>query len=249
MLNSSSWTITDACQSAAARKAFSSLDSVFSLSGKEVSSDKLSNVHRIEIDGIGYYVKRYTKAGKGLRRYAGRSRIRAEWENMLFFHKLGIPAAKVIAYGEEKSFTMMTRGVLITEEVKNTKDLKTMVDEGSPKIQDGKWMSSVLEQVAGITRTLHSKNFIHTDHKWRNILVTQGEKPSCFLIDCPAGEILPSAIAGRKKIKDLACLDKVAKLCLSKTQRVRFFKIYTSSSKLSLKDKQTIESIINFFSK
>ena len=247
MFNSSTWTITPEYQTGNTLKAFSSIDRVFNLRGKQINDDKLSSVHRVEIDGVGYYVKKYIKAGKGVRRYLGRSRIRAEWENMLFFHELGIPAAKVVAYGEEKKFGVMTRGVLITEEVKNSKDLKTMVNEGSPKLSDRVWMRQVINQVATIARTLHDKKFIHTDLKWRNILVTQTEQPKVFLIDCPSGAIAKSFIFKRGRIKDLACLDKVGETSLSSTDRLRFFLRYSNSKSLSKKNKKLINSITNFF--
>ncbi|MET4821642.1 lipopolysaccharide kinase InaA family protein [Endozoicomonas lisbonensis] len=223
MFNSSTWTITPEYQTGNRLKAFASIDHVFNLRGKQINDDKLSSVHRVEIDGVGYYVKRYIKAGKGIRRYLGRSRIRAEWENMLFFHELGVPAAKVVAYGEEKKFGVMTRGVLITEEVKNSKDLKTMVNESSPKLSDRAWMKQVINQVATIARKLHDKKFVHIDFKWRNILVTQTDHPEVFLIDCPSGTIVSALLFERGRVKDLACLDKVAKTILSSTDRLSFF--------------------------
>ena len=247
MFNSSTWTITPEYQTGNTLKAFSSIDHVFNLRGKQINDDKLSSVHRIEIDGVGYYVKKYIKAGKGVRRYLGRSRIRAEWENMLFFHELGIPAAKVVAYGEEKKFGVMTRGVLITEEVKNSKDLKTMVNEGSPKLSDRIWMRQVINQVATIARTLHDKKFIHTDFKWRNILVTQTEQPKVFLIDCPSGSVVNTFLFERGRVKDLACLDKVAKYNLSKTQRLSFFMMYCQKNNLDKKYRLLLKKIQNFF--
>lgn len=247
MFISSTWKVTNEYQNTSAEQAFSSLDKVFALVGEKITDDKLSNVHRVEIDGTGYYVKRYTQAGKGLRRFMGRSRIRAEWENMLFFHKIGVPAAKVVAYGEEKNIGAMTRGALITEEVKNTKDLKIMVSARSPHIRDRKWMEEVIKQVALITRALHSHRFIHTDLKWRNILVTQCDNPKVFLIDCPAGAIVFPFLFERGRIKDLACLDKVAKETLSKAQRLKFFLIYQQKSLCEKNDKTIIKKINTFF--
>ena len=220
MLTSSSWIVSNEFQNTEAARAFASIDQVFSLSGQRITADKISNVHRVEIKGTAYYVKRYTQAGKGLRQYFGRSRIRAEWENMLFFHQLGVPAAPVVAYGEEKKWGAMTRGALITKEVENTKDLRAMVHENSDFLQDRSWVAKVISQVAQATRSLHQNSFIHIDLKWRNILVTQEQEPRIALIDCPAGMKQPSWLLKRNIIKDLACLDKVAKYTLSNTQRL-----------------------------
>ena len=248
MFKSLTWTIMPEYQSGETLKAFSSIDNVFKLRGKKINDDKLSSVYRVEIDGTAFYVKRYIQGGKGLRRYIGRSRIRAEWENMLFFHGMGIPAAKVVAYGEEKRFGVMIRGVLITEEVKDSKDLGTMVNEKSTMLKDGQWVDQVIKQVANIARKLHSKQFIHTDFKWRNILVTQTENPEVFLIDCPAGRIVNSYLFKRGVVKDLACLDKIAKTELTLKQRLKFIKTYSKNTKLSNENKKLVKKVEVFFS-
>lgn len=56
---------------------FGSLDSVRP-GGERLTRDPLSEVIRIERDGVRYYVKRYRSAGKGLRCYLARPRIKAE---------------------------------------------------------------------------------------------------------------------------------------------------------------------------
>lgn len=51
----------------------------------------MSEVIRVELNGINYYVKRYTGAGKNLRRYLGKPRVKSEWQNLKRFAKWGIP--------------------------------------------------------------------------------------------------------------------------------------------------------------
>jgi hypothetical protein len=48
-------------------------------------------------------------------------------------------------------------------------------------------------------------------------------------------------------IKDLACLDKVAKQQLSRTQRLRFYLQYRGRARLNAGDKQRLGKIIGFF--
>jgi len=48
-------------------------------------------------------------------------------------------------------------------------------------------------------------------------------------------------------VKDLACLDKVAKYCLTHTQRLRFYLTYAGHSRLNKADKQRIRRVIDFF--
>ena len=49
-------------------------------------------------------------------------------------------------------------------------------------------------------------------------------------------------------VKDLACLDKVAKYNLTRTQRLRFYLDYAQQNRLSTMDKQRIRRILGFFS-
>ena len=73
----SEWRVT-ALATPQAAKAFASLDAVFSLQGEAITRDPLSDVIRVEFDGLRYYVKRYHGAGKGVRRFIGRPRVKAE---------------------------------------------------------------------------------------------------------------------------------------------------------------------------
>jgi hypothetical protein len=48
-------------------------------------------------------------------------------------------------------------------------------------------------------------------------------------------------------VKDLACLDKVAKYHLSRTQRLRFYLQYRDRERLSAADKCKVRRIVKFF--
>lgn len=241
------WTITKEYQDSQAARAFSSLDEVFALEGDAVAWDGESAIFPIRIGEVRYYVKRYHKT-KGLRSYLGASRIASEWRNQLMFLKLGLPAAKVVAYGQQRLLSKTQRGALVTEALENTSDLEKLVREQSPLLEDGRWVRRVVSQIARITQTLHGHSFAHNDLKWRNILVTQSlESPQVYLIDCPAGQKWFWPLLEYRIIKDLACLDKVAKYQLSRTQRLRFYYAYTGRTRLSISDKQRIQKVLKFF--
>jgi len=78
---------------------FGNLEAVFALQGERLTRDPLSEVIRVERGGVNYYVKRYIGAGKGLRRYLGKPRVKSEWQNLKRFAKWGIPTADVVAWG------------------------------------------------------------------------------------------------------------------------------------------------------
>ena len=227
------------------RAEFGDLASVFALEGKRLTRDPLSEVVLIERDGVRYYVKRYWGAGKGLRRYIGRPRVKAEWQNLKNFAKWGIPTAPIVAYGLERKGGAFVRGALITRELEHTRDLALMAKKGDERLRDAGWVDGVSRQLARATRALHDHHFAHNDLKWRNLLVN--EQAQLFLIDCPTGSFWWGPFLRYRVIKDLACLDKVASKVLTRSQRLRFFLQYRGRERLSSGDKRRVRQIVKFF--
>jgi len=231
--------------------AFANLDNTFAIQGEQITQDPLSRVLKVKIGTSYFYVKRYHQAGKHLRRFAGPSRIKTEWRNLLFFKQLGIPTIPIVAYGEERQYGIFKRGAMISEELTNTIDLKTLAEQQSELLKSSAWCSKVINQVAQYTRLLHQHQFVHNDLKWRNILVTPTTQPAVYFIDCPAGSFWPgwllTPFRNYRMIKDLACLDKVAKYQLRRTQRLAFYKAYRNRKTLTGDDKKQIHKILNFF--
>lgn len=227
------------------RAEFGDLGSVFALEGKRLTRDPLSEVVLIERDGVRYYVKRYWGAGKGLRRYIGRPRVKAEWQNLKHFAAWGIPTAPIAAYGLERKVGAFARGALITQEIVDTLDMSRLAATDDARLHDRAWVDDVSRQLAKATRTLHDHHFVHNDLKWRNLLVD--EQRRLFLIDCPAGTFWWGPFLRYRIVKDLACLDKVAKYHLSRTQRLRFYLQYRDRDRLNDSDKRRIVQIVRYF--
>lgn len=226
---------------------FGSLDAVFALEGEQITWDHISELVRVEREGTDYYVKRYRKNGQGWRNWLPRirTRIRAEWENLQRFADWNIATAEIIARGEETKGPFFIRGAMITRGIPNALDLEALVDERGELLQDAGWVREVSRQVAEYTRIMHDHGFVHTDLKWRNILVDDQRK--AYLIDCPAGGFWWGPFLQYRIIKDLACLDKVGKYQLSRTQRLRFYCQYTGRRRLTAEDKKRIGKILRFF--
>ena len=224
---------------------FGSLEAVFSLQGERITKDEISEVIRLERAGVGYYIKRYRSNGKGLRRYSGRTRVMNECRNLKRFAQWGIATPRVVAAGQARHKGAFVRGALITRELVDTTDLAQLVKARDPRMANAAWVRNTSQQVASITRTLHDQHFTHNDLKWRNLLVnTAGQ---VFLIDCPSGGFWWGPTLRYRIVKDLACLDKVAKTCLSSTQRLRFYLQYRGRQKLNASDKKRIRQIVGFF--
>ena len=240
----SQWRVTALTTPEAAR-AFASLDAVFALQGEAITHDPLSDVIRVEFGGLRYYVKRYHGAGKGIRRFLGRPRVKAEWQNLKHFAAWGIPTAPIAAYGLERKAGAFARGALITQEVVDTLDMSRLAATDDARLHDRAWVDDVSRQLAKATRTLHDHHFVHNDLKWRNLLVD--EQRRLFLIDCPAGTFWWGPFLRYRIVKDLACLDKVAKYHLSRTQRLRFYLQYRRRDRLNDSDKRRIVQILRYF--
>lgn len=248
------WQINPAYVSGATGTAFASLDAVFALQGERVASDPESEVLRVRFGGSMYYVKRYVIGRRslvrrwfGLRDLFGPQRAVREWKNLQRFHSWGLPTATLVAWGQERRGGRFVRAALITEEIRDTLDLARMARESDPRLRNHAWVAAVSAQVAAYARTMHAHSFAHNDLKWRNLLVDNVSPPTVYLIDCPSGCRWWWPFLAYRTIKDLACLDKVAKYQLTHTQRLRFYLDYAGKSRLDPADKRKVRRIVNFF--
>lgn len=231
-----------------AKDAFDSLEAVFKLQGEPITTSSMCAVHKVTINQEGYFVKRYRRGGEGIAEFFGISKAHREWNNLKSFSEWGLPAAKLAAYGEEWFLKIPRRGVVITYEIRNSTDLAELSRTSAEKFKDRDWFNSISIQVAKATRVMHEHKFAHNDWKWRNILVVDKESgPEVFMIDCPSGMKWFGPFFEYRRIKDLACLDKIGKYTLSKTQRLKFYLQYVQRSKLTSNDKKDIKKILAFF--
>lgn len=231
-----------------AHNAFSSLDSVFALEGEVITQSRLCTVSRVKLDGHTYYIKKYHKSAEGLSLLAPLSKGRREWRNLLAFKQWGLPAAELAAYGEQSRWQFPRKAIVITRGIEQAPDLAHLYNTAAAELRDDRWVRAVSGQVAHATRVMHQHKFAHNDWKWRNILARNTEAgPEIFMIDCPAGQHWTWPFFEYRRIKDLACLDKVANKVLSRTQRLRFYLDYCERNRLTADDKTVIRKITAFF--
>jgi len=239
-----SWTIEPEYQQTTLGQRIRNFDDAYNLEGEYIDI----KVFKLSVEGKNYYLKKYEMFKRIIPRYISFSKVKMEWKNLLLFQQWGVPAAKLVAYGQETRGRVVHRGVLITEELINCQDLTSVADNFKHLLQQHDWLSKVSHQLAEIARTLHEHNFAHNDFKWRNIMVDiKADFPQIYLIDCPAGMKWYKPFLAYRIIKDLACLDKRAKYELSKTQRLAFYKDYAQCDKLTLMHKKQIRKILKFF--
>lgn len=242
------WELAEAVLGPEARRAFSSLDSVYALEGERLSGSLVSNVVRLTLDGRRYYVKRYfAGARNAVRGRLGMTRIESEWRNLRRFADWGIPTAEIVACGLERRHRRFIRGAMITAEIPHTHDLASLARGGDARFHDRQWVCTIIQSVARDTRVMHDHRFAHNDLKWRNILVNDDDPPRTHWIDCPDGMFWWGPFLRYRIVKDLACLDKMAKRHLSRSDRLRFYLSYAKKQRLGDADKQQIRKILHFF--
>lgn len=225
--------------------AFGNLEAVFRLEGERITRDSISEVIRVKLAGVHYYVKRYRRAEVALSSCLFRPRVQKEWLNLHRFARWGIPTVDVVAYGLERRFGAFVRGALITRGLERSVDLAALVARDDPCLTDSAWVDGISRQLAEATRTLHEHSFAHNDLKWRNLLVN--DEGAVFFIDCPTGGFWWGPFLRHRIIKDLACLDKVAKYALRRTQRLRFYLQYTGHRRLTADDKVRVRAVLRYF--
>ncbi|HIG28390.1 MAG TPA: hypothetical protein EYQ50_11555 [Verrucomicrobiales bacterium] len=108
---------------------------------------------------------------------------------------------------------------------------------------------AVIRQLATMTKTIHSNNFFHHDLVWRNVLVRLNNEiqPELYWIDCPRGSMETRPfLRNRKRIKDLASLDKCGAVYFSKRERLEFIKIYLGHSSKSQEIRRLISQVQSY---
>lgn len=248
---SSGWNVASAIAGTALADALATLDACFALEGQRLTQDPKSVVTRHEIGGIVFYVKRYTKSGKYLRKYLGRSRVRAEWENLQLFRSWGIPTPDILAFGEEKQRGRFVRGALVTTGLERAVDLEKLAAGRSPLVFGREAFRELARQVADYTRHMHRHRFAHNDLDWRNILVVPPaanvSEVAVYFFDCPGGRFWLWPFLEYRIVKDLAHLDKIARECLPLRWRLWFYRQYTGRRKLTAADKRRLRRIASYY--
>ena len=170
------------------QEVFHSMANTLELTGEVINSNWMSRLVRAPFDDRRYYIKSYASRGRRLRKYLGRSRLRAEWENLQKFNEMGIATATVVAFGEGRDDSGY-QGVMVTREVEGTSDLASIAASGAT-LGNRDWRRTVIRRLSESVRTMHGHGFVHNDLKWRNILAELSENPRVYVIDCPQGRSL-----------------------------------------------------------
>jgi hypothetical protein len=186
-------------------------------------------------------------------RFFGRaSKARREFQNYAVFERLGIRGARRVACGEERDWIgRLRRAFIVTEAIPGavtlTEFVRTHAAPGRPGVRALRL--GLLRQLAAMICRAHAAGFYHHDLVWRNLLVTHrppGE-PQVWWIDCPRGQFDRwSPWRERRRIKDLASLDKVAAELATAPERLRFVMCYLGMTRLDREAKSLVRRVLAY---
>lgn len=220
------WTVQDVALSSV----LPDLDSAGQVNGQLVRAGKQTDLLQFEQQGKPYFIKRYWRAGKGLRAYLGRSRARAEWENLQYFKQMALPAPLVLAYGEDRALSGAYRmGAFVMSALPGVEPLDRALAAGLLAQPTLRW--HVLKQIAIGLRRLHQTGFVHGDAYVRNFLIQPSTEFLVYFTDCPQGRRWWRLRQWYGQWRDIRCFFKG--LSVSKADKRRFLAWYTGRAKLS----------------
>jgi len=203
-----------------------------------------------ECSSVSVFFKLYHHDSPSWAFFGRRSKARCEYRNYAAFAGLQIPCAERVACGELRDhWGRLRRAFIITRELPGALTLIDFVARHCPsgKLPAARKLRHALRrQVAEMTRRMHRAGFYHHDWVWRNILVTWNPpgEPKIWCIDCPRGQFDRwSPRQTRRRLKDLASLDKSAVKFCTLGERVAFMRDYLGVRRLDSTAKRLLRAV------
>lgn len=167
-----------------------------------------------------------------------------EFYNILAFLKAGIPTMTPIAAGRRKRGLWGAESFLMTRAIEGCITLETFAET--------RWKQTVFSdkkrlilKMAQLTRKMHDCGFNHRDYYLCHLLIgiEAWNKEDVFVVDLHRVDIR-KRVPQRWIVKDLAALYYSSlSFRISRTEKLRFFKYYLGSGKLSAQDRALLLNV------
>ncbi len=229
-----------------------SFDDFMRLEGMVVKSAVRERLtQRLNLEGVTVYVKKHFFPGiRGILKSFLRFRFPLgalhEWRALLAFHAHNIPTMTPICAGRKPLLWKIEKeSFLLTDDLGDTTRLNDFLKENGAIPCRGKVLETkkrILENLAKITRRMHSVGINHRDYYLYHILMDNTER--LYVIDLHRVNVRDK-VGKRWMVKDLAAL-LFSSLAVPVThgQRLAFYKRYMQINRLSADDKTLIRLII-----
>jgi hypothetical protein len=179
-----------------------------------------------------YAVKRYAWPFlAALRTWGHGTRARSEFSALEALEPLVPVPVRAAAWGERRALGFALRSVLVTELLEDAIDLKAWrlsFARGDRSRGERERLVQSLPELARLLRRIHDAGFFAANAFQKNVL-WRPDAPaaeSFSLVDLPFARCTGRPLSRRRRVYDLACLDKDASMVLSSSERLRFFLAY-----------------------
>lgn len=191
-----------------------------------------SAVREVRLPQGRFFLKVYAYSGLWrLRTLFIVSRARREYHNLLRLAELGFDVPEPVAYGQERAWGLASVSFVLTRAVEGAVGLRELADrpDAAPFALPGAAERRAL--LADFARTLRRAHdagfFIHTLRAKNLLLGRRDGRWALYVLDVPFAGIWRYRIFRRAgRVRDLACLMRVGRMLLSKTDRMRFARAY-----------------------
>ncbi|HMJ91343.1 MAG TPA: lipopolysaccharide kinase InaA family protein [Candidatus Acidoferrum sp.] len=168
------------------------------------------------------------------------SKARREFQNYRQLETLGVPVAQRVAVGEQRDVIgRLKSAFIITVAVPGARTLIEFAQD--QPMRAGRLR--IYAELSRAVRVMHEANFFHHDLVWRNVLVN--ERGEIVLIDCPRGGVSHFG-KERRRLRDLASLDKSAWKFCRRTERLRFLLAYLGKTRVDDEARTLIHTCLSY---
>lgn len=224
-------------------------DFVNCAAGDIVAQGSDSTMRRISIRHAGgehsYFLKVYRFTGRRKRWALQGDKVSAEVRNARTLASLGINVPEIICHGSRAGLFRIRDSFLVTRAIPWAMPLDAFVDT-LVQSRNGAQRHLLLHASAAMIRRMHDARFFHIDLQWRNILVAPAPDgpPTLYLIDSTRGGLRPPGIcAEHGRLRDLSSLAKDAQPRLSRTEMIRWLRVYLGVPRLTAQHRLIIHTI------
>lgn len=179
-----------------------------------------------------FFLKVYAYSGRWrLRTFFVTSRALREYRNLLRLGELGFRVPQPVAGGQARTLGFVSDSFVMTRAVENPVPMWTYVYEAAKApfpFPGPAERRRLIEDFARLLRRAHEeKFFIHTLRSKNVLLTREGERYAVHVIDVPFAGIWRWKLFPRAgRVRDLASLLKWGRALLTRTERMRFARIY-----------------------
>ncbi len=192
---------------------------------------------------VSVFIKRHTPLSPGKYfkeriKFAADKTAFDEFENIIAFHKAGLPTMEPVAAGKRSCGCLGSESFLITKEIGGCVTLENFI-ELLLKDKTVAEKNELIKKTALLTKKMHDSGFNHRDYYLCHLLIGVEEKNrgELFIVDLHRVD-RRKKVPERWKVKDLAALNYSAESeNITRTDKLRFIKHYLAVEKLSILDK------------